>query len=1079
MYLYKSFTHLKTTHSYHLVDPSPWRAADRCARPFLTQETHLSSYKRFLGKPLTRISYLYTDYYLGLARQFTFLSTAGHTGKRLNKVLKPILSNILIELIAVQKFSTGAKLLLMGNKSSRMLGKSIWCTRRNIGVYKHALRQVTNTSRSCWEGNRGGSRKQFSLLRQTELFNEPTNNIYTSEMKDILNNDKDLFYKSTSPEALIEAWTQLKSKPGMQTPGSDNETLQGISKQWFETVSEKLRKGTMKYPKARRIEIQKPLGKLGTRPLTINNPRIKVIERAFLNALEPHFEGIFKWVSISESEYKKLVNCKSTYVKKCYDKDSKKISFLKSEWISPRVFKDSSVGFRPYRSAHTALHRIKFWRTNTVFFLSCDIKKAFDKVHRNRLKNAFKAVIIDERFWVEIQKMLNAGFVKENLAYYEDVGVPQGSILSPFLFNIYMHSFDEFVERLNKSNKESYKDAKNSQYGDQEARKAYKRLQYKYGEGISHTLRKLGSKELLMKQRKIDYAAHYKKYKVWSGIDKNNKLISYVRYADDFLIGIVGSRKYALQVKRDITNFLKSHLHLDVSKSELINRNEGKVPFLGHFIKLVSLKMKTRVQNKKIAAVQKAKKRVLSRIKINNQRLARALFLRTQKKILEALNNASKFCNFKPTSKQNIEVTALNLAIEHLEAIRDGLLPSILANKFHVINPAMDRLLKCNDERIQLDEQAACYTLYEAIRGVKLLTKEEDSNNTSRKILKLLEDFEKNVENIIKTVETDLIDKKRESLISQHEKREKKKANQRLYSDIKNEIRELSQLAPDIVKAELSSTTRVNIRISADLKTTVDKLRLKGFFHATKDRPKSNPSLINLSDVEIIKHYNSIMLGLLNWFSGADNFNAVKGIVQALRKSCALTLKAKHKYKTLHKVYTIYGLDIATSGAALCSITSVLNKKKQFNTNSNLGLKDHHELWQLIKRGRSRSHGLSFFSCCAVKDCNNTDIEIHHIARLHRTVKNNRLRTVLDRKGRRVKGIQAIMTSVRRKQLPLCKTHHLEFEKGIFSELDYNRLNNALNKKGKSFSFPTSFKSAFEGKSYQMKSFKFGNVSEN
>jgi retron-type reverse transcriptase len=864
----------------------------------------------------------------------------------------------------------------------------------------------------------------------------------------------------------------------MHTPNSDNETLRGISKQWFETVSEKLRKGTMKYPKARHIEIKKPLGKLGTRSLTINNPRIKVIERAFMNALEPHFEGIFKWVSISESDYKKLINCESSYVKKCYDKDSKKTSFLKSEWISPRVFKDSSVGFRPGRSVHTALHRIKFWRTNTVFFLSCDIKKAFDKVHGNRLKNAFKSVIIDERFWLEIQKMLNAGFVKENLTYYENAGVSQGSILSPFLFNIYMHSFDEFVEKLNKPNKESYKDTKNSQYGDQEARKAYKRLQYKYGKGISHTLRKLGSKESLMKQRKMDYAAHYKKYKTWSGIDKDNKLISYVRYADDFLIGIIGSRKYALQVKKDITNFLKSHLHLDVSKAELVNKNEGKVLFLGHFIKLVSLKMKTIVQNKKIAALRKAKKRVLSRIKINNQRLARALFLRTQKKIIEALKNVSKLYNFKPTSKQNVEITALNLAIEHLETVRDSLLPRILANKSHGTNPAIDRLLRCNDERIQLDEQAACYTLYEAIRGVKLLTKEEESNNISKEILKLLEDFEKNVENIVKTVETNLIDKKRQSLISQHEKREKKKANQRLYSDIHKEVKELIQLAPDIVKADLSSTTRVNIRISADVKTTVNKLRLKGFFNAIKDRPKSNPSLINLSDVEIIKHYNTIMLGLLNWFSGADNLNAVKGVVQALRKSCALTLKAKHKYKTLHKVYTIYGLDIAIPGAALCSISYVLNKKKQFNTNSDLSLENHHELWQLLKKGKSRSHGLSFFSCCAVKDCNNTDIEIHHIARLHRTVKNDGLRTVLDRKGRRVSGIQAIMTSVRRKQLPLCKAHHLEFEKGTFSELDYNKLNNVLNKKGKSFSFPTSFKSVFEGKSYKMKSFKFDNGSK-
>mgnify|MGYP001552326942 CR=1 FL=1 len=39
------------------------------------------------------------------------------------------------------------------------------------------------------------------------------------------------FYKATSLEVLMEAWTQLKNKPGMLTPGSDHETLQGGSKQ--------------------------------------------------------------------------------------------------------------------------------------------------------------------------------------------------------------------------------------------------------------------------------------------------------------------------------------------------------------------------------------------------------------------------------------------------------------------------------------------------------------------------------------------------------------------------------------------------------------------------------------------------------------------------------------------------------------------------------------------------------------------------------------------------------------------------------------------------------------------------------
>ena len=50
---------------------------------------------------------------------------------------------------------------------------------------------------------------------------------------------------------------QLKSKPCVHTLVSGNETLQGISRQWFKIVSEKLRKETMKYSKVRYIEIKK------------------------------------------------------------------------------------------------------------------------------------------------------------------------------------------------------------------------------------------------------------------------------------------------------------------------------------------------------------------------------------------------------------------------------------------------------------------------------------------------------------------------------------------------------------------------------------------------------------------------------------------------------------------------------------------------------------------------------------------------------------------------------------------------------------------------------------------------------
>ena len=717
----------------------------------------------------------------------------------------------------------------------------------------------------------------------------------------------------------------------------------------------------MKYPNARRIETSKPTDKLGTKFLSINNPKIKVIEKAFLNVLEPQFEGIFNWESITKEEYQRLGKEGSRFIKILHEKDTNEPSYFKMNSVSPRIFKDSNMYFRPNRSAHTALHKIKHWRTNTVYFINCVIKKAFDTIHRDKLKNAFKAVIVDERFWLEIQKMLNAGHIKENLLYYDELSLAQNGILSPFLFNIYMHHLDVFIDRLNKINIEKYKDVKNSQYGDQEARKAYKCIQYKYGEGIHHTLRKLGSKEEFMKQRKIDYAEHYKKYKVWSGIDINNRFISYVRYADNFLIGVIGSRKYALQVRQDVINFIKSNLHLNVSKSELVNRNEGKVIFLGHSIKLVSLIMKTRAQYSTILVTKKTKNRIFSRIKANEKRLSRALFLRTQKKTIEILSNVSKSLGLKPTSQKNIEATALTIAIKHLEKVREKFSNTISHNTKKLLNPAIDRIYKSNDETIQQDEQAAYHSFLEAIKGVKIQLEDDEPENTSKEIIKTLKDFEKNVKEIGKNAMSNLINKKRQSLLNQHVKRKMKKISSCIYSENEGEIKNILELAPELVKAELAAMKTVKIRISANLKEIVDKLRIKGYFHSIKDRPTSNPYLVNLPDVEIIKNYNNIMHGLLYWFSGADNFYAVKGVVEALRKSCALTLKLKHRYRSLHKVYTIYGLDIKTKEAELYPRLKVLNRKKGFNLGENQNKMDYINLLYLIGKVKSHSHGTLFF----------------------------------------------------------------------------------------------------------------------
>jgi retron-type reverse transcriptase len=91
------------------------------------------------------------------------------------------------------------------------------------------------------------------------------------------------------------------------------------------------------------------------------------------------------------------------------------------------------------------------WRPLS-YFIPFDVVKAFDRVNHAILRKALKNQIGDQRVINEIQKMLNAKVVhfedREQTGERPTLGTPQGSVLSPFLFNVYMHSLDQWMEKL-------------------------------------------------------------------------------------------------------------------------------------------------------------------------------------------------------------------------------------------------------------------------------------------------------------------------------------------------------------------------------------------------------------------------------------------------------------------------------------------------------------------------------------------------------------------------------------------------------------------------------------------------------
>src|SRR5229473_1339215 len=116
------------------------------------------------------------------------------------------------------------------------------------------------------------------------------------------------------------------------------------------------------------------------------------------------------------------------------------------ERIYEPLFKDSSHGFRPKRSCHTALRSIRFW-TGTKWFIDIDIKGFFNNINHDVLMELLEKRIEDTRFLNLIRDMLKAGYVEDWQYHRTYSGTPQGGIVSPMLANIYLHELDAYMEQ--------------------------------------------------------------------------------------------------------------------------------------------------------------------------------------------------------------------------------------------------------------------------------------------------------------------------------------------------------------------------------------------------------------------------------------------------------------------------------------------------------------------------------------------------------------------------------------------------------------------------------------------------------
>lgn len=231
------------------------------------------------------------------------------------------------------------------------------------------------------------------------------------------------------------------------------------------------------------------------------------------------------------------------------------------------TFSNLSHGFRPNRSIHSAVAQIEIWRS-TTWFIEGDISACFDEVDHRILESILRERINDERFIRLINKLLKAGYLDTEHQFHKTkLGTGQGSICSPILANIYLDKFDKYMEQvINRDTLGKYR-KQNPEYAKvrRQLNKAKQNHDVKVIKSLSQKLKSISSIDLM---------------------HSNFRRVRYVRYADDFLIGTISDKAYAVQLKSEITHFLKEVLHLRLSdeKTKITNARHDKAHFLGFHI---------------------------------------------------------------------------------------------------------------------------------------------------------------------------------------------------------------------------------------------------------------------------------------------------------------------------------------------------------------------------------------------------------------------------------------------------------------------------------------------------------------
>ena len=331
-------------------------------------------------------------------------------------------------------------------------------------------------------------------------------------------------------ELFYVAYQKIASNGGSTTKGSDGRSIDGMSLARIETLIASLKDESYQPHPSRRVHIPKKNGK--TRPLGIPAFEDKLVQEVVRMILEAIYEGHFE---------------------------------------------TTSHGFRPKRSCHTALLHIQKTFSGAKWFIEGDIKGFFDNIDHDVLVGILRERISDDRFIRLIRKFLKAGYVEDWTFHNTYSGMPQGGIVSPILANIYLDKLDKYVKEY-------------IRHFDMGTKRRPGKESNDLANERKRTVRKLkkikdGTEKAALVARLKAIEQERAAFPNGDEMDESYRRLKYIRYADDFILGVIGSKEEAQRIKEDIKSFLSASLALELSEEKTLITHTGKsAKFLGYEI---------------------------------------------------------------------------------------------------------------------------------------------------------------------------------------------------------------------------------------------------------------------------------------------------------------------------------------------------------------------------------------------------------------------------------------------------------------------------------------------------------------